>query len=160
MPVVKPGVIREKIIVSGNVTHVFDFISDFSNAPLWDPGVVRSTPEKGFDKLMVSLGTSYKLNVIFKGKIIEMEYYIAKFDPPNEVVLKGESEMIYAIDTIKFKQLENNLVEINYEADLSLKSWRRPFIIFLNTSLNYLGKSAKEGIENYYKYGDKHKKLT
>lgn len=158
MPVVKPGVIKESIIVNGNVNHVFDFISDFSNAPLWDPGVIMSTPEKGFDKLMVSLGTSYKLKVLFKGKIIDIEYYIAKFDPPNEVVLKGESELIYAVDTITFKQLENEKVEINYEADISLKSWRKPFIIFLNTALNYLGKSAKEGIENYYKYGYKKKK--
>lgn len=59
------------------------------------------------------------------------------------------------VDTIKFSEVEGGLVKIDYTADLSLKGFRKPFIIFLNKSFDKLGRSAMAGIENYYKHGNK-----
>ncbi len=157
MPVVRPGVIQEKIVVNGDLENVFGVMSDFSNAHLWDPGVLSSVPEEGFDKLMISEGTSYNLVVEFNGTQMNMKYQITKYKQPCEVVLRGEGDTVRAVDTIKFKKLPNNQVEIDYEAVISLKWFRRPFIYFINNSLNKLGKSAKRGIENYFENGDKNK---
>ena len=155
MPVVRPGVIREKIIVDGNIDSVFEFISDFSNVHLWDPGVNKSTPDTNYDRLMITIGTSYRLEVEFNGNKMVMDYTITKYEAPNEVVLEGEGDHIRAIDSIKFKQIENGKVEIDYEVNLTLKGWLRPFILFLYSSLNKLGRTAKSGIENYFKYKNK-----
>ena len=157
MPVVKPGVIREEIVVDGQLESIFDFFADFSNAHFWDPGVVRSTSEGMFERLMVGVGSSFDLTVKFNGREMNMKYYIIEYKQPYEVVLYGEGNIIKAIDTIKFKRLENNKVEIQYEADLTLKGWRRPFIIFINNSLNKLGNAAKNGILSYFKHGNKYK---
>lgn len=155
MPVVRPGVIRETIIVEGEINNVFDFMSDFSNSQLWDPGVFSAKPEDSFDKLMITVGTGYDLVVDFNGTKMDMTYHITKYDQPYEVILEGEGKTVKARDIIKFKKLENRKVEIDYQAELTLKSWRRPFIFFINRSLNKIGESAKRGIENYFKYGNK-----
>jgi len=155
MPVVRPGVIREKIVVKGNINRIFDFMTDFSNAHLWDPGVISSNPDNNFEKLMITVGTGYDLVVHFNGTKIDMKYYITKFNQPNEVILEGESKIVKVKDIIKFTRLENNQTQIDYEVDLTFKGWRRPFILFINNSLNKLGKSAKSGIENYFKFGNK-----
>ena len=152
MPVVKPGVIREKIVIDGEINYVFDFIS---NSHLWDPGVLSSKPEERYDRLMISVGSSYDLKVDFNGSTIDMDYHITKYKQPYEVILEGEGKIVKVRDVIKFKKIEGNKVEIDYEANIGLNGCRRPFILFMNSSLNKLGASAKEGIENYFKYGNK-----
>ena len=104
---------------------------------------------------MITIGTSYDLEVEFNGNKMNMSYSITKYKSPHEVVLEGEGNIIKAIDSIKFKQLEDGKVEIDYEVNLTLKGWRRPFILFLYSSLNKLGRAAKSGIENYFKHKDK-----
>lgn len=155
MPVVRPGVIRETIIVEGEIHNVFDFMSDFSNSELWDPGVVSAKPEDSFGKLMITVGTGYDLVVDLNGNKMDMTYHITKYNQPNEVILEGEGKTVKARDIIKFKKLKNRKIEIDYQAEITLKSWRRPFIFFINSSLNKIGESAKRGIENYFKYGNK-----
>tara|TARA_A100000164_G_C21788173_1_gene714455 strand:- start:178 stop:663 length:486 start_codon:yes stop_codon:yes gene_type:complete len=157
MPVVRPGVIREEIVVDGHLESVFDFMTDFSNSHLWDPGVVRSVSEGKFERLMIGVGSSFDLTVKFNSSEMDMKYYIIEYKHPYQVVLYGEGKIIKAIDTIKFKRLDNNKVEIQYEADLTLKGWRRPFIFFINNSLNKLGNAAKCGIQSYFKFGNKNK---
>ena len=46
-------------------------------------------------------------------------------------------------------------VRIDYTADLSLKSWRKPLIFLIGSALNTLGVDAMQGIVNYYEHGDK-----
>jgi hypothetical protein len=46
-------------------------------------------------------------------------------------------------------------VRIDYTADLSLKSWRRPLIALIGSALNTLGADAMKGIVNFYEHGDK-----
>ena len=63
---------------------------------------------------MVGVGSSFDLTVKFNGREMNMKYYIIEYKQPYEVVLYGEGNIIKAIDTIKFKRLENNKVEIQY----------------------------------------------
>lgn len=134
------GEITDSVTVDRNINEVFDFISDFSNCKEWDPGVVDSF--KFDDK--------YYLNTVFKNTHNTMIYKIDFIDKPNKVVLSGNGSIIKAVDTIEFVKIEENKTQINYKANISLKGWRKPFIIFLSNALDQLGKKAMNGIENYY----------
>ena len=147
MPLVKPGVIIESVVVKGNIEDVYDFMADFSNAVKWDPGVLKSECIK--DK-------TFALTTIFNGKKSEMTYNIVSYKRPYLVTLKGDGPNVRAIDTIKFSKIDNNYTKIEYEADLTLKGFRRPFIVFIGKSLKKLGEDAIEGIRKYFFYGSKH----
>lgn len=134
------GEITDSVTVDRNINEVFDFISDFSNCKLWDPGVVDSFK---FDK-------QYYLNTVFNNTHNTMIYKIDFIDKPNKVILSGNGSSVKAIDTIEFVKLEDNKTQINYKANISLKGWRKPFIIFLRNSLDQLGKNAMKGILDYY----------
>ena len=44
-------------------------------------------------------------------------------------------------------QAGDGKVRIDYTADLTLRGWKRPFVVFLNKSFNKLGRAAMEGLE-------------
>jgi hypothetical protein len=100
-----------------------------------------------------------------------MTYEVSKWEPPHAaaaaaegtdgagprtamVELKGDGAKIRALDTMIFTE-QGDTVKIDYTADLSLKSFRRPFIVLISKSLDKLGKDAMSGIENFYKHGNK-----
>lgn len=147
MPLVKPGIIRESVVVKGPIEEVYDFMANFSNAEKWDPGVLKSYCIKN---------KSYGLTTVFNGKKSEMTYNVIAYKRPYEITLKGDGPNVRAIDTIKFSKIDNNYTKIDYEADLTLKGFRRPFIIFIGKSLEKLGEDAIEGIRKYFFYGNKH----
>ena len=74
-------------------------------------------------------------------------YEITKFEKPNYVELKGESDVVTIKDMITLTQ-KGDKTHVDYKVDLSLKGWRRPFVVFLNGALNKLGKDAMEGMRN------------
>lgn len=147
MPLISPGIIQEYVIVRAPIEEVYDFMADFSNAEKWDPGVIRSI-SKG--------NNSFELTTVFKGKKSIMTYTVISYKRPYEIILKGNGPNVRAIDTIKFSKVDANHTKIKYKADLTLKGFRRPFIIFLNKSLEQLGKDAINGIWNYFLHGNKY----
>lgn len=159
MPVARPGVIVDHVIVDGKIGEVFNFMADFTNSLRWDPGVVaaaRANDESG----PVHVGSEFNLTTRFKGKDSQMVYKLVALDSSkHEIVLTGDGSIIKAVDTMKLSQLDDGKVRIDYTADLSLKSFRKPFILFLKGALDKLGTEAMNGISNYYKYGDKQGKV-
>jgi len=156
MSIVKPCIINEIIIVKGKIEEVFDFIANFSNASLWHPGVLESHYENDLvESTKIDKGSSFNLKALFKNKIINMIYEITKYIRPYEVILYGDGNIIYDTYTIKFKKIDNEHVQIDYTANISLKGFRRPFIIFFKNELEIIGQNAKFGIKNYYNVGNK-----
>lgn len=74
-------------------------------------------------------------------------YQIIKFDRPNYVELKGQSDTVTVIDMISLSK-NGDKTHVDYKVDLTLKGWRRPFIAFLGGALNTLGKDAMDGMRN------------
>ncbi|EGD78012.1 hypothetical protein PTSG_09650 [Salpingoeca rosetta] len=147
MPVVSAGVVNDQAHLTGKTREeVFEYLANFDNIASWDPGCLKS---KRVDSGPLKIGSSFDLVTVFKGTESKMTYTITKLDAPNEVVLEGESAMVRAIDTIKVLPSPDdpNNVVVDYTADLSLKGWRRPFILFLKNDLNKLGRDAMEGLE-------------
>ena len=78
-------------------------------------------------------------------------YEITELVPNSKIVLKGDSDSVVAVDTILISPLEGNpnATKVDYTADLTLKGWKRPFIVLLSGALNKLGRDAMTGLENY-----------
>ena len=60
--------------------------------------------------------------------------------------LVGESKTVKAVDTIRLSEVEGGKTKVSYHVDLTLKSWRRPFIVFVSSALDALGKAAMDGM--------------
>ncbi len=74
-------------------------------------------------------------------------YVIKEFQAPNRVVLHGDSKAVRAVDIIEFTALSDTQTRVDYTADLTLKGFRRPFIVFVKGALNELGRNAMTGLE-------------
>jgi len=150
-------VIVDNAVVKGKLLDVFRFMGNFANSVRWDPGV-KSAVRNELGKL--GQGSSFTLVTVFKGKESLMTYEVTKWEPPvgngktATVELKGEGATIYAYDTILLSEAGDS-VKIDYKAELTLKSFRRPFIGMVSKALDQLGRDAMTGIENFYKYGSK-----
>lgn len=72
-------------------------------------------------------------------------YEIVKYERPHLVELQGESDTVSVTDTIRLSK-RGDQTHIDYHVNLSLKSWRRPFIVFLGSALNTLGREAMDGM--------------
>ena len=142
------GVITDSATIDGPIEKVFDYLADFSTTAEWDPGVVSaSRNEQG----PLQVGSSFTVNVTFKGNQSTMVYKITEIERPRRIVIKGDSPMVHAIDTMNLSEINNNgktQTKVDYTADLSLKGWKRPLIFLLQGTFNKLGQSAMEGMES------------
>jgi len=146
MPVLRAGVIHDRATVYGTPKQVSAYLAKFSNAKEWDPGCLDGKP---LDDGPVRVGSRFWLMTIFKGTKSEMIYTITRYEPPNLIELHGESSTVTAIDTIRLSQNKDDKskTDIDYTVDLTLKGWRRPFIMFLSADLDELGRRAMAGME-------------
>jgi carbon monoxide dehydrogenase subunit G len=111
------ALLQEELEVSRPLDDVFAFVADFANTKHWDPGVAEAV--KATDG-PVGVGTRYRLQVLFKGRKVPMTYEVTAWDPPNRVVLKGESSTVRAVDEIRFEATTTG-TRISYRADLRLR---------------------------------------
>ena len=110
---------------------VFSFVSDFRNAPRWDP--------RTYSAIMVTdqpigLGTRFELQGGLLTKSVHDElpaflrgnetlpYDIVEFDPPRVVAFRGETKTTRYHDRIQLSE-ENGGTRLIYDAELMLTGW-------------------------------------
>ena len=108
---------------------VFAFVSDFRNAPRWDP--------RTYSSIMVTdppigLGTRFELQGGLLTKSVHNElpvflrgnqtlpYEIVEFDPPRLVAFQGETKTTRYRDRIQLSALGDG-TQLTYDAELTLK---------------------------------------
>jgi carbon monoxide dehydrogenase subunit G len=124
----------------------FDFIADFVNSSVWDPGTATS---ERIDSGPVGVGARYQLGVRLGKRVAPMEYRITVFDPPNRVVLAGEGSGVSAVDDIRFAPLESGKgTRVDYSADIKLRGWMRLIQPLLGGAFSRLAKSAIGGMKS------------
>ena len=80
-----------EIVVPTSLDTTFAYLSKFSSAQEWDPGVIAAemvTPEP------VGLGSRFRLTAVFLGARVPLEYEIIEYDPPRRVVLTAENRSV------------------------------------------------------------------
>lgn len=129
--------------VSAPVTEAFDYAANFENIENWDPGVVNS---KRVGDGPVTVGSSFELVTVFKGRESDMTYTITELDRPRRVVLKGEGKLLSAVDTMEFSETATG-TEIRYTADLTFKGIAKIGTLFIRDDLDQLGRDAVDGLK-------------
>ena len=77
--------------------EVFEYLSTFSNAREWDPGV---TEGESLSTGPAVLGSVYRLAVRIAGRVVPFDYRVVDIDRPRRVVLQARRAGIVSTDTI------------------------------------------------------------
>lgn len=97
--------------------ELFAYLSDFSNAQEWDPGVVEAT--RGGEG-PVEVGAEFRLVAAFLGRRVPLTYTVTALDPPRSVTFRGENATVVSLDTISLEPRGGG-TRVTYDADLTLK---------------------------------------
>ena len=97
--------------------EVFAYLSDFSTAAHWDPGVVEA--ERLGDG-PVTAGSEFRLVADFLHRATTLIYSIVEYDPPSAVTFRGENSSVVSLDRITFEPSHGG-TRVNYDAGLALK---------------------------------------
>ena len=135
---------RREIVVPTPLTTTFAYLSRFSSAEEWDPGVIQAqmiTPEP------VGLGSRFRLVAVFLGAKVPLEYEIIEYDPPRRVVLTAENRSVRSTDTISFDSTTSGGTEVRYEAVLLPKGTARLADPLFALALRRVGDRAAGGLQ-------------
>jgi hypothetical protein len=77
--------------------EVFEYLSTFSNAREWDPGV---TEGESLSQGPAEVGSVYRLAVRVAGRVVPFDYRVLHIDRPRRVVLQARRGGIVSTDTI------------------------------------------------------------
>jgi carbon monoxide dehydrogenase subunit G len=101
--------------------QAFDYLSDFSNAQQWDPGVVEAERLGAGE---IGEGTEFRLVAVFLGRRSTLIYRTLEYERPSAVTFRAESATVVSLDRITFEPTAGG-TRITYDADLALKGpWR------------------------------------
>jgi hypothetical protein len=134
-----------EMVVPTPLATTFGYLSRFSSAKEWDPGVIEAemvTPEP------VGLGSRFRLVAAFLGAKVPLDYEIVEYDPPRRVVLTAENRSVRSTDTISFRSGASGATVVRYEALLSLKGVARLAGPLFGLALRRVGDRAADGLRS------------
>ena len=134
--------LHEQRIVHLPIEEVFEYTADFSHIAEWDPGVGSSNSVSGG---AVGLGSQFGVDAVFGSSTIPMVYEITVYEPPNRVVLVGQSDTLTALDEILFREQEGGTL-IDYTADLTFHGAIRFVIPLMSPMMKRVGRRALDGL--------------
>lgn len=134
---------REVIDVPAPLEQAFPYVSDFTTAAEWDPGIARSRRTSGGG----GVGTTYAVDAIFRGKTLPFSYVVTALEQDRSIVLHGEGARATSDDTITFEETPSGGTRITYEADLRFKGLLRPVEPLFAGTIRELGANALAGLE-------------
>ena len=123
---------------------VFAYLSDFSTAQEWDPGVVEA---ERLTDAAVGEGSEFRLLAEFLGRKTALTYRIVEYDPPRAVTFRGENATVISNDRITFEAV-NEGTRISYDAELVLKGPLRIADALLGLAFNRVGDRALAGLRH------------
>jgi carbon monoxide dehydrogenase subunit G len=121
---------------------VFTYLSDFSTAEQWDPGVIEARRVNG---AAVGLGSEFRLVAKFLGRENELTYRIVEYDAPRAVTFLGENATVVSRDRITFDEIVDG-TRVTYDADLALKGRLRIADPLLGLAFSRVGDRSLAGL--------------
>jgi carbon monoxide dehydrogenase subunit G len=123
--------------------EAFAYVSDFSHASEWDPGVVESRALGGDAR--VEVGSRFELVALFRGNRQRFEYVVTELEAGRRISLLGDGEKAGSRDEIRVAEVDGK-TQITYEADIRLKGVRRAAEPFLGRMFRRMGDAALDGL--------------
>jgi len=109
-----------EVEVAADADTAFDFLSDLSNLPKWDPSIRSSEPE---DDDGPEVGSRYRVVIGFYGRAIEATYTIVESVRPYRIVVSVEGKVTGTIDLAIAGRVDGST--ITYDASASLRGMAR-----------------------------------
>lgn len=128
--------------------EVFAYLSDFSSAAEWDPGVVEA---QRLDAGPIGVGAEFRLVAQFLGRTTPLTYRIVEYNPPHAVTFLGENATVISRDRITFEPTGVG-TRITYDADLRLKGPLRIADGLLALAFSRVGDRALAGLRRTLGY--------
>lgn len=122
--------------------EVFAYLSDFSTAEVWDPGVLEA---ERLTTGPIGQGSEFRLVAEFLGRRTPLTYRIVEYDPPRSVTFLGENGTVTSRDEIVFEP-HGDGTRVTYDADLQLKGALKIIDPLLQVAFNRTGARALEGL--------------
>jgi len=133
------------------IDQAFDFVADFANSSLWDPGVATSIravdPNATGASTILGVGSSFQLGVRMRGRVAPMEYRITRFERPSRVTLAGSGSNVTAVDDIQFSPTATGGTKVDYTADIHLGGWMRLVEPLAGGAFRKLAANALNGMQ-------------
>jgi len=133
---------REVIDVAAAPDRSFAYVSDFTTAAEWDPGIVSSRRVSGEG----GVGTTYEVEAEFRGRTLPFTYVVTELDPGSRIVLHGDGAKAISDDVIELEPAGAG-TRITYVADLRLKGVLRVAEPFLGGTIRTMGAKALAGLK-------------
>jgi dehydrogenase/reductase SDR family protein 12 len=134
---------HRRLVVPVPLDEAFAYLSRFSSAAEWDPGVSSASMVTADP---VGLGSVFALDAVFLGNTVPLRYEITDFDPPNRVVLAAENASVRSTDEITFSADSSGGTVVQYHADLALKGLARLAAPIFALAFRRIGDRASEGL--------------
>lgn len=134
---------HRQLVVPVPLDEAFAYLSRFSSAAEWDPGVSSASMVTADP---VGLGSVFALDAVFLGRTVPLRYEITDFDPPNRVVLAAENSSVRSTDEITFSADPSGGTVVQYHADLALKGLARLAAPTFALAFHRIGDRASEGL--------------
>jgi hypothetical protein len=132
-----------RLIVPLPLDETFAYLSRFSSAAEWDPGVRSArmvTPDP------VGLGSVFEMEAVFLGNSVPLRYEITGFDPPHRVVVAAENASVRSTDQIDFTRDSSGATVVEYNADLALQGLARLATPVFALAFRRIGDRASDGL--------------
>lgn len=127
-----------------SVEQAFAFMSDFSNAARWDPGVLSA---RRLDAGKVRVGSSFDLTVAFAGRKMTLRYTVRSLKGPQQVVFVASTSMLESVDTLTFEQVGDEC-RMTYGADLRFKGLAAVANPLLAVGFRRVGDRARDSLRS------------
>ena len=123
-------------------SEVFAYLSDFSSAEEWDPGVVEA---ERLDDAPVTEGSEFRLVTRFLRRNPTLTYRVVEYRPPSTVTFRGVNSSVVSTDRITFEPWDGG-TRVTYDAVLVLKGPLRIADPLLALVFNRVGDRALAGM--------------
>ncbi len=122
--------------------QAFAYLSDFTNAADWDPGIVAAERVDGGP---IGGGSTFRLFAQMLGRRVALTYRIVEFDPPRTVAFLCEGRGCVSHDRITFQDTAAGTC-IRYDADLAPRGLLRLVDPLLGLLFRRIGDRARAGL--------------
>ncbi len=134
---------RTSFVTTTPIDAAFAYLSRFSSAVEWDPGVVESndlTPEP------IGRGSKFEIISSFLGRRVPLTYEIIDYNEPALVRLRAENASVRSTDTITFEADTPGTTKVTYDAELAALGAARLLSPLLTLAFGKIGDRAAEGL--------------
>ena len=125
-----------------SVEDAFAFMSDFSNAPHWDPGVLSA---RRIDTGAVREGSAFDLVVVFAGRKVRLRYAVRTIEAAQRVVFVASTSSLESVDTLTFSQV-GDVCLVAYDAEVRFKGFAAVANPLLGLGFRRIGDRARDSL--------------